>query len=118
MQVELEKVQGRDDEQNLTQAFPKGCIYSFDAGKLDGEEYQHIIQCDISKVPLPVNSLDIAVFSLSLMGTNYIDFLIEANRVLKNKGILLVAEVLSRFSDVNFFADTLMRKAGFRKVKV
>ena len=69
-------------------------------------------------MPLSTNSLDIAVFSLSLMGTNYIDFIIEANRVLRNKGTLLIAEVLSRFTDINFFTDTLMRKAGFKKVKV
>ena len=45
--------------------------------------------------------LDIGVFSLSLMGTNFPDFLVEANRVIKPGGTLFIAEVLSRFKDVN-----------------
>lgn len=36
------------------------------------------------QVPLRDASVDIAVFCLSLMGTNLADFLAEANRVLKN----------------------------------
>lgn len=35
------------------------------------------------QVPLRDASVDIAVFCLSLMGTNLADFLAEANRVLK-----------------------------------
>ena len=66
---------------------------SYDAGKLS----DHVIQCDIAAVPLPAKSIDCAVFCLSLMGTNFPDFLIEANRVLKPNGKLFVAEVVSRF---------------------
>ena len=35
------------------------------------------------QVPLDGESLDVAVFCLSLMGTNWIDYVKEANRVLK-----------------------------------
>jgi ubiquinone/menaquinone biosynthesis C-methylase UbiE len=42
-----------------------------------------VTACDISKLPLDANTIDVAVFSLSLMGTNYIDFLKEAHRVMK-----------------------------------
>ena len=35
------------------------------------------------KVPLTSASVDVAVFCLSLMGTNLVDFLREAHRVLK-----------------------------------
>ncbi|MBN3300634.1 RRP8 protein, partial [Amia calva] len=38
--------------------------------------------CDMANVPLQNDSVDIAVFCLSLMGTNISDFLVEANRVL------------------------------------
>ncbi|XP_062872573.1 uncharacterized protein rrp8 [Trichomycterus rosablanca] len=38
--------------------------------------------CDMANVLLPDSSVDIAVFCLSLMGTNLTDFLAEANRVL------------------------------------
>lgn len=35
------------------------------------------------QVPLSPASVDVAVFCLSLMGTNLVDFLTEAHRVLK-----------------------------------
>lgn len=42
-----------------------------------------IIACDMAKTPLESSSIDVAVYCLSLMGTNLRDFLLEANRVLK-----------------------------------
>lgn len=42
-----------------------------------------VIACDMAHTPLLMESVDVAVFCLSLMGTNLIDFLLEANRVLK-----------------------------------
>jgi ribosomal RNA-processing protein 8 len=50
------------------------------------------------------------------MGTNFGDFLLEANRVLKPGGILLVAEVLSRITDVKTFLKFL-HLTGFAKPK-
>ena len=37
----------------------------------------------MAAVPLPEASVDTAVFSLSLMGTNWLDFICEAHRVLR-----------------------------------
>lgn len=42
---------------------------------------------------------DVAVFCLSLMGTNWIHMLLEAKRVLRTGGELIIAEVSSRFGD-------------------
>ena len=42
--------------------------------------------------------MDMAVFCLALMGTDYPAFLEEARRVLKPSGMLWIAEVRSRFS--------------------
>ncbi len=64
-----------------------------------------ITACDIAKVPLNASSLDIAVFCLSLMGTNFEDFLLEARRTLKIGGHLLIAEVQSRLPSVQQFVD-------------
>ena len=57
--------------------------------------------------------LDIGVFCLSLMGTNFPQFLKEANRVLLNGGILFIAEVMSRFIDVNEFVKHMKTDVGF-----
>ena len=48
---------------------------------------------------LEPSSVDIAVFCLSLMGTNLRDYIKEANRVLKDGGVLKIAEVESRFQE-------------------
>jgi ribosomal RNA-processing protein 8 len=47
--------------------------------------------------------VDAAVFCLSLMGVNYIDFIIEAHKKLKNGGLLMICEVTSRILDKNAF---------------
>lgn len=72
--------------------------------------------CDIAKVPLESGTVDAAVFCLSLMGTNLSDFLSEANRVLKNRGMMKVAEVVSRFDNINAFVSQVER-LGFQLLK-
>ncbi|XP_025904914.1 F-box/WD repeat-containing protein 7-like [Nothoprocta perdicaria] len=69
----------------------------------------------MAKVPLAAESVDVAVFCLSLMGTNLQEILEEANRVLKQGGTLLLAEVASRFTDLRAFLGALAR-LGFRCV--
>ncbi|NXC50599.1 RRP8 protein, partial [Penelope pileata] len=71
--------------------------------------------CDMAKVPLAAESVDVAVFCLALMGTNLQEILEEANRVLKQGGALLVAEVASRFKDIRAFMSA-MAQMGFRTV--
>lgn len=71
--------------------------------------------CDMADVPLRDGSVDIAVFCLSLMGTNLADFLAEANRVLKKGGVLKIAEVASRFENVRNFVAALS-SLGFKMV--
>jgi len=60
-------------------------------------------------VPLPEEALDVAVFSLSLMGKNWSEYITEAKRCLATNGYLLIAETtkslapsgrLSRFREV------------------
>ncbi|KAM3838247.1 uncharacterized protein ACN63O_023195 [Diretmus argenteus] len=71
--------------------------------------------CDMANVPLRDGSVDIAVFCLSLMGTNLSDFLMEANRVLVMGGVLKIAEVTSRFDNVRSFLSALA-SLGFKLV--
>lgn len=64
-----------------------------------------VIACDMSNTPLESSSVDVAVFCLSLMGTDYPSFLKEARKVLKPRGWLLIAEVKSRLDPNTGGAD-------------
>lgn len=74
-------------------------VHSFDLVALN----DHVTACDMAHVPLGNGSVDVAVFCLSLMGTNLADYLTEAHRVLKTGGQLKIAEVASRFHSLPQF---------------
>ena len=52
---------------------------------------------DIANLPLEAESVDITIFCLALMGTNFLDFVDEAYRILRWRGELWIAEIKSRF---------------------
>lgn len=54
--------------------------------------------CDLNKY-VPNKSKDICVFCLSLWGTNYEDYIKEANRIMKHGGILIIVEPYSKFGE-------------------
>lgn len=58
-----------------------------------------VTECDMANLPLSDSTVDVAVFCLSLMGVNYSEYLKEAYRILAPNGIVIVAEVTSRFPD-------------------
>lgn len=95
----------------------KNKVFSLDLISKDSS----VIACDMSNTPLDSSSVDVAVFCLSLMGTNYSSFIQEAHRVLKPRGWLLIAEVKSRFdpstggADPNKFS-TAICQLGFTPV--
>ena len=70
-------------------------VHSFDYIAIDDS----VISCDMSSVPLEDNSVDVIVFSLSLMGSNDCDYLKEAYRVLKPFGQIFIAEPNSKWID-------------------
>jgi hypothetical protein len=62
-------------------------VHSFDHIAINDS----VVECDIAAgVPLEDGCLDLAIFSLSLMGQNWTDQLVEARRCLKPTGQLLV----------------------------
>lgn len=75
-------------------------IHSFDLSQPSGPSGPLVTVADISALPLPDSSVDVAVFCLALMGTNWLDFVDEAYRILRWKGELWVAEIKSRFGRV------------------
>ncbi|RMZ81747.1 hypothetical protein DV738_g2083, partial [Chaetothyriales sp. CBS 135597] len=70
-------------------------IHSFDLHAVN----EHVMVADIAELPLRDGEADIAIFCLSLMGTNWLDFVEECWRILRGdgKGEVWVAEVKSRF---------------------
>ncbi|KAI5289909.1 25S rRNA (adenine645-N1)-methyltransferase [Ascosphaera acerosa] len=80
-------------------------IHSFDlqAPAEPPEAARLVTRADVANVPLADGSCDVAVFCLSLMGTNWISFVEEAWRVLRadGKGECWVSEVKSRFGKVS-----------------
>ncbi|CAL1701497.1 unnamed protein product [Somion occarium] len=100
---------------------PKGLnVLSFDLVS-DGS---YVVEADIcSKIPLPGSEqdseedgaqiVDVVVCALSLMGINWPTCIREVWRVLRNGGELKIAEVASRFTDIDAFIS-LVTSVGFK----
>eukprot|EP00127_Corallochytrium_limacisporum_P006085 Clim_evm34s218 gene=Clim_evmTU34s218 len=78
-------------------------VHSFDLAAVN----EYVTVCDIANVPLDAGTLDVAIFCLSLMGSNYGEFLAEAHRTLKPKGELVIAEVSSRITSNDDFVRSV-----------
>ncbi|KXN71880.1 hypothetical protein CONCODRAFT_57019 [Conidiobolus coronatus NRRL 28638] len=89
-------------------------INSFDLVK--GNKF--ITPCDIRNVPLKNKTCDFVIFSLSLMGVNYFEFLKEAKRLLRQNGELKIAEVKSRFENLEKFIEFMKLYFGFELVNM
>ncbi|GAA6053190.1 hypothetical protein JCM3770_000018 [Rhodotorula araucariae] len=77
----------------------------------------YVVEAECSSVPLPGGTaggeiVDAVVCCLSLMGTDWIGMVREAKRVLKDGGVLKIAEVTSRFTSIDEFVK-LVNALGF-----
>ena len=87
-------------------------IKSFDLVALNN----YVTVADMKNLPLEKSTIDLAVYCLSLMNKNFIPFIVEANRILKKEGKLLVAEISSRIVDISNFLN-IFEKYGFKLIK-
>lgn len=87
---------------------------SFDLKKAN----ERVTVADVKNVPMEDNSADIVVFCLALMGTNFLDFIKEAFRILRPNGELWIAEIKSRFTDgqTDEFIKVLKSLSFFHKL--
>ncbi|KAF4979948.1 hypothetical protein FZEAL_3959 [Fusarium zealandicum] len=74
-----------------------------------------VTKADIANLPLADGSVNVAVFCLALMGTNWVDFVEEAYRILHWKGELWVAEIKSRFGPIRNKHAPVTHSVGNRK---
>ncbi len=81
-------------------------VISFDHVAIDPDR---VTACDMARVPLDDDSLDVALFCLSLMGANFTDYLREARRCLRLDGVLHIWEPASYFDDAAAFCRQLER---------
>jgi hypothetical protein len=62
----------------------------------DHISYNGSIACDISNLPVEATTIDICIFSQSLMGSNWKDYINEAIRVLRYNGEMIISESSER----------------------
>jgi hypothetical protein len=82
-------------EAKIMEALGENRVFSCDHVAINDK----VKSCDMKSVPLPNGSLDVVVFSLSLMGKNWVDYIVEANRCLWAGGHLLIAETTHALSE-------------------
>lgn len=82
--------------ENLMKTFiPNNKVYSFDHIAIDDT----VIACDMAHTPLEDESIDIAVFSLALWGSNFEDYFKEAYRLLNYDGLMYIAEPTKSYNE-------------------
>jgi ubiquinone/menaquinone biosynthesis C-methylase UbiE len=62
---------------------------------------------DISHLPEENDIIDICVYSQSLMGSNWKEYLTEGKRVLRYNGEMIISESVERFNIVKEYLETL-----------
>ncbi|KAF2452738.1 methyltransferase-domain-containing protein [Lineolata rhizophorae] len=72
-------------------------LRSFDLRRPEGPNAGLVTVADAAALPVADGGVDVVVFCLALMGTNWVEFVDEAWRVLRGRGELWVAEIKSRF---------------------
>lgn len=96
--------------ENLLSKEIKNKVHAFDHIAIN----ESVTSCDVTDVPLHNNVLDVAVFSLSLMGTNYKEYFEEAYRVLKPMGLIMIAEPATRWEDREGELKGMLEESGFK----
>jgi ubiquinone/menaquinone biosynthesis C-methylase UbiE len=71
-----------------------------------------IISCDISKIPLEDNEVDICILSLAMWGSNCEEYIQEASRILESNGLLYIIEPTKRWSDKDENGNIIEGKEG------
>ena len=75
-----------------------------------------VIECDISKLPLESNKVDVCVFCLSLMGSNYGEYLREGSRILKPYGTMFISEPKKKWENNSDKLTSELENVGIKVI--
>jgi superfamily II DNA or RNA helicase len=95
-------------EAKILEKFGNKRVYSFDHVAIN----ENVTACDLKSVPLS-DKIDIAVFSLSLMGKNWPDYIKEAKRCLHTNGFLFIVETTKSLKGRLSKIKQVIEKQGF-----
>ena len=70
--------------------------------------------CDIANTPLEDDSVEICILSLAMWGSNCIEYVEEANRILESGGKLYIIEPTKRWSEKDENGNILPEKEGMK----
>lgn len=115
------KLKGREDwliadlgcGENLLSKEINNKVLSFDYVGIDDS----VTECDISNLPLKDNEVDVSVFSLSLMGSNYNDYLKEGYRILKPYGNMFIVEPKKKWENNSDKLISQLESIGMKVVE-
>ncbi len=93
----------------IVEAIGENRVNSFDHVAINDK----VTAGDMKLVPLPDEALDVAVFSLSLMGKNWRDYIKEAKRCLATNGYLLIAETIKSMKGRLSKLRDIIKEQGF-----
>ena len=79
----------------------------FDITGYDYVSYNGSIECDISKLKDEDETIDICIYSQSLMGYNWKDYINEGFRVLRHNGMMIISESVERYEIIKNYIDEL-----------
>ena len=101
-------------ENLFKKCIPNNKVYSFDHIAID----ETVTACDMRNTNLDNDSIDVAVFSLALWGTNSDEYIKEAYRVLKRKGMIYIAESSKNYesSEEQEKLVGVLNEMGFQQV--
>ena len=75
----------------------------------DYVSYNNSIECDISNLPDEDESIKICIYSQSLMGYNWKEYLIEGIRVLEYNGEMIISESTERYEIIKIYLELKMK---------
>ena len=96
-------------EAKILEEFGDKRVYSFDHIAINNK----VTACDMKSTGLPDEAIDIAIFSLSLMGRNWDAYIAEAKRCLATGGYLLVTDTTKSLKGRLSKLRDIIKKQGF-----